>query len=282
MEYLFIIVPILFFAFWLIGFLNDRSLKKNGIEVEVMVKDIKENRDKNNYLLGKEIYVEFEYNGHKEMQLYDSPNAKIGDKITCIYDVKRNFLSRKKASKFYHICLFISIFLLIFFLAFEKLWNSLVDNNFVVNNFVKASENDQISITILIIGICFGLLIFALLLASAIYYYKKSRISNDYLKLNGVVKDILKRNKFDSDGTPREVYSPIFEFNYNGETKTYTSSIYSFPSRYKIGEQEIIYYNPKKDECIGEKQRKSVGKWGIIIIIVIVLSLLEFVFSFFK
>ena len=134
MEYLVLIVPILFFVFWLIGFLNDRSLKKNGIEVEVMVKDIKENRDKNNYLLGKEIYVEFEYNGHKELQLYDYPNAIIGEKITCIYDVKRNYLSRKQSSKLYHICLFISILSFIFFIVFEKLWNSPVDDNFVISN----------------------------------------------------------------------------------------------------------------------------------------------------
>ena len=284
LSYLFLIFPILFFLFWLICYISNRSLKKNGVEVEAIVKDIKEIRDSNNYLIEKEVYVEFYYNGHKKLQLYDASNQQIGDKIVCIYDAKNNYISRKKAnnsnkkgSKAYHILLLISIFLILFFILMKYLSSVPMEENFIINFSVYLFENHGKSVAI-ILTILETFVVPLPFIIVGIILYKRSKVNDKYIKINGIVKDILKRTSSNSDGISKDVYSPIFEFNYNGQNMTYTNPTYRAPLKYKIGDNVILFMDSSNGKIIEEKEAKSNRTLGILLIIIpILFSLFEII-----
>ena len=280
-DYLFLIFSIFLFLLWLIFFLNDRNLNKNGVKVFVTVKDIKDRRDKNNYLIGKDVIVDFEYNGHRKLQLYDNQNVKLGDKIKCIYDVKNNYLSRIKQSKVHYGLLISAIFMILVFILVEYSKSVSMEENIINKFFVDMAENHNT-------GFAMVVTIFTLLppipfIIVGIYFYKKSKVNDNYIKINGIVKDILKHNHLYSDGSSRDVYAPVFEFNYNGQTMTYSNPFYTSNLNYKIGDNVILFMDSSTGKIIEKKESKSNKKLGILLIVIPILYILiEIIFAILK
>lgn len=262
-DYLFLFFPLLFFFGWLFCFIPDKSRRKNGIMVEAIVKSIEETRDEENYLINKYIIVELDYNGHKELPIYNNClDVKIGDKITCIYDPVKNTAIRqapnafaKKNSKIYFILLVISIFLTIHFAIFKYLTSFPIEENPIVkfSMYIMKYHNTLAAIVLFGLTILFPLIF----LIIALIAYKKTKIKNKYVKVYGTVKDIIKIERIPPHGKKYYLYTPVLEFNYNNQTITYESNVYG-PGKYKIGEVVRLYIDPTTNKVIEKKMNNQI------------------------
>lgn len=85
------------------------------------------------------------------------------------------------------------------------------------------------------VGSCLGI-------AGAWFYLDRNALINDGVQTVGVVTELVR-----SSGSNTQ--APVVEFNLkNGERHTFTSSLFSSPPAYTVGESVELWYNPKNPD----------------------------------
>ncbi len=85
------------------------------------------------------------------------------------------------------------------------------------------------------------------------YYYQQSR----HLTENGVeVPGVVVLNIRSEDAEGGEVFTPLFEYTYEGQTYTVEGNIASYPPQYKVGDTETLLVDPADPATAG------VRSWG--------------------
>lgn len=120
----------------------------------------------------------------------------------------------------------------------------------------------------LIIGLIF------LSIGLGIKHNRKKKLSNCSETTKGKIIDIVKR-KHNDDGTASYTFHPVIEYNVNNQKYVKTSTFGTRPSKYEVGQEVEIHYNP--DNCDtyyieGDNTQKKLGTIfttiGIIILLV--------------
>ena len=84
-----------------------------------------------------------------------------------------------------------------------------------------------------------------LIIGIAIHNNRKKKEINCTSMTYGKVTDIVRHQSYDSDGGYSSSWHPVFEYNI-GKLKFIKESIYgSFQSKYAIGQDIEVYYNPE-------------------------------------
>ena len=108
---------------------------------------------------------------------------------------------------------------------------------------------------------------------------RKSKEINCTSKVYGKVKDIVRHQSYDSHGGYSYSWRPVFEYNI-GELKFIKESSYgSSQSKYAIGQNVEIYYNPEDYNeyyVVGDTLPKTLGTiFTIVGIIAIIISIVS-------
>lgn len=81
--------------------------------------------------------------------------------------------------------------------------------------------------------------------AGLTYYYEEESIKKSDLVTGKVAA--LEPNH-DSDGT--DTYAPVVSYTWNGQEKTYRSTMYSYPPAYEVGEEVQLFVNREEPEKV--------------------------------
>ena len=284
-----LLIPILLLIIWLICFIEDKKIKKNGIKVEGIIKSIDEIKNKKNLTTDTIVNIQFEYNGTKELKLngitIKTTNGKNelilngtvknkGDKVECIYDTKRNLLFSQNNSSFYHIILIFAIIIAIPIIFTNYILSPSDTNDIITKIFMKLAEGNNYYIELLIIILIVFILPMPFLIIG-LYIIKKSRYDKEYQKVNATVKSVLKASH-KADNYETNLYCTVFEYEYNNQKMIYSTHEFTTDEQYKIGDKTKLFINKKTGEAsekIDENNSyKGIGIMLIVIYIIIVLS----------
>jgi len=112
-------------------------------------------------------------------------------------------------------------------------------------NLKEINMNDTLIFVIIISGISILLGTIFLLIGIAMLSNRKKKEINCTSSTYGKVTDIVKHERYDSDGNHRSSWHPVFEYNI-GDFKFIKEYPYgSSQSKYAIGQDVEIYYNPE-------------------------------------
>ncbi len=94
------------------------------------------------------------------------------------------------------------------------------------------------------VGFAFMIIGFIMLGFSGYTAFTKYQFIQTAIPITGKVIDHDTSYSTDDDGNSQVMYSPVFEYEYNGETYTHSSDVSSSSPDFEIGEEAEIYINP--------------------------------------
>ena len=245
-------------------FISNKLMKKKGIKINAIITNIVEveKRSDDDYLINKyySCDCEFDYNGLQRKKItisseYADKIKEIGTKVNCIYFPKKDkiILNQPLVNNVeLNYKRILIVFLIVNLISFL---NTCILGifKFELLSILSFCDNLFISIFFVMIGYRF---------------YKDSKITNKFLKLNATVKDI-----FVIYGGESTTYGPILEFNYNGKNIIKKSNKSTSSIKYKKGDNIIVYYNPETDKYIISNFIKSDKMFGIFFMILGILCM---------
>ncbi len=133
-----------------------------------------------------------------------------------------------------------------------------------------------------------SIILVGVFVAIGVFVIKKSKPPEDAILTMGEIVEINKQvvQEEDNDGHyhTRTYYVPVFEVEVNGSPKRFNAKMMSrTDGDYAIGQNVMVYYDPKSGECLEEKDLEKTKKFGKILLIfslfVMITAIASFIFN---